>query len=61
MKVFRINPEFRILRLTNTINHLKHEIIRFCRHHASLKNRISKVQDFGIFELSPMGMFIGPN
>ena len=33
----------------NTINH---EIIRFCRHDASLKMCISKVKDFGIFELT---------
>ena len=28
--------------------------INFCRHPASLKIGISKVQDFGKFELSPM-------
>ena len=31
----------------------KHEIIHFCRHPASLKIRISKVKDFGNFEISP--------
>ena len=29
-------------------------MIRFCRHPASFKLKISKVQDFENFELSPM-------
>ena len=32
---------------------MKHVIIHFCRHPASLKVLISKVQDFGNFELTP--------
>ena len=32
----------------------KLEIIHFCRHPASFKIGISKVQDFGNLELSPM-------
>ena len=79
VKVFKINPEFRILRLTfyrksaskcwirQTLQLLwlvsrwskynqsfKLEIIHFCRHPASFKIWISKVQDFRNFELSPL-------
>ena len=43
-----------IFRLSKHISPFKHEIIHFCRHLESLKNRISKVQDLGNFELSPM-------
>ena len=31
-------------------------MIHCCMHHASLRIRISKVQDFGNFELSPMNI-----
>ena len=37
-----------------TANHLNMKLFIFCRHHASFKSLISKVHDFGNFELSPM-------
>ena len=37
-----------------TIDHLNLKLLKFCRHTASFKIRISKVQDFGNFKLSPM-------
>ena len=80
VKVFRIIPEFRILRMTfhrkssskcwikeiilvslinfqpvwGQIDHLNMKLWIFSGCTASFKIKISKVQDFGNFELSPM-------
>ena len=40
--------------LLNYLNTFNHGILCFCKHPASFKIWISKVQDFGNFELSPM-------
>ena len=77
VKVFRIIPEFRILRMTKipqkvslkmlnkgdynsfsvqTFDHLNLKLWIFRKHSASFKIKVSKGQDFGNFELSPMIM-----
>ena len=71
VKVFRIIPEFRILRLTfhrksaskwwirvclRTIDHLNLKLWIFSGHTASFKIGVSKVQDFRNYEFSPMHM-----